>query len=125
MTPSQKPQDGGVTIDWTKPIETADGSPARVLATDLACTRPVVVAVATKGLDYETVLLLNSEGSYDKGKPPIVRNVPPAPMGRYFNVYRDGSISAGHENRADADDYQGPDRIACVRVEFKEGQFDD
>lgn len=114
-----------MTVDWTKPIETVDGHSARVLATDLDSSFPVAVAVRNGGNDHETVLLLHSDGSYTKGKPPTIRNVPPDPIVRYLNVYRDGSINCvGHKSRADADDYKGQGRIACVRVEFKEGQFD-
>lgn len=114
-----------MTIDWTKPIETLDGHPARVLATDLESPRPVVVAVTTEGRVRETVLLLDSDGSYDPGKPPMVRNVPPASVVRYFNVYRDNMVSQEHDSRKQADHSAGPDRIACVRVEFKKGQFDE
>lgn len=67
-----------MTIDWTKPIETVDGQSARVLATDLDSSFPIVIAVTTASRDHETVLLLHSDGSYAKGKPPTVRNVPPA-----------------------------------------------
>lgn len=88
-----------MTIDWTKPIETMNGFPARVLATDFSYSRPVVVAVATKGAVYETVWLLTNEGAYAQGRLPVIRNVPP--------------------------ECASPGRIACVRVEFKEGQFDD
>ena len=114
-----------MTIDWTKPIETVDGQPARVLATDLAYHRPVVVAVAAKGADHEAVWLLTSEGSYDTDRPLMVRNVPPAPVVRYFNVYEHDFVSAGHDSRAEADEGAGPGRIACIRVELKEGQFDE
>ena len=114
-----------MTIDWTKPIETMDGQPARVLATDLAYHRPVVVAVASKGADHEAVWLLTSEGAYDTDRPLMVRNVPPDPIVRYINMYPNGCRGRAHESRAKADNSAGSSRIACVRVEFKEGQFDE
>lgn len=113
-----------MTIDWTKPIETVDGQSARVLATDLDSSFPIVIAVTTASRDNETVLLLHSDGSYAKGKPPTVRNVPTAPIVRYINVYADNLTGGTYDSRADADDNAGPNRTACVRFEFREGQYD-
>lgn len=114
-----------MTIDWTKPIETVDGHSVRVLATDLDSSFPVAVAVRNGGDGRETVLLLHSDGSYAKGKPPIIRNVPPAPIVRYFNVCENNYFSVGYNSRDEADEDAGSGRIACVRVEFREGQFDE
>lgn len=113
-----------MTIDWTKPIETTDGFPARVIATDIKGDRSILVAALRPDVT-ENVYWLYSDGKRDPHRQPFVRNVPPAPVARYFNFYSDGLIGNDHENRKEADDNAGPDRIACVRVEFTEGQFDD
>ena len=47
---------------------------------------------------------------------------------KYLNVYRDGSndvIFAEHETKEIADNQARSERIACIRVEFEEGRFDD
>ena len=113
-----------MTIDWNKPIESMDGQPARVLATDLQGNCRFALAVTKESLPWEIVVQTDDNGA-NWAQKPVVRNVPPAPIVRYFNVYRDGSLSGVHESRADADGYMGPGRVACVRVEFKEGQFDE
>lgn len=113
-----------MTIDWTKPIETMNGFPARVIATDIKGDRSILVA-ALNVAGNENVYWLDSKGRGFLYREPSVRNVPPAPVVRYFNFYSDGAIGNDQESRKEADDNAGPDRIACVRVEFTEGQFDD
>lgn len=50
-------------------------------------------------------------------------NYPPKPkIVGYINVY---PHSVMHDTRSSADKYAGANRIACVRVEFEEGQFDE
>ena len=42
---------------------------------------------------------------------------------RYYNMYQE--YSSSHPSREKADSYAYNSRIACIRVEFEEGQFDD
>lgn len=113
-----------MTIDWTKPIETTYGFPARVIATDIKGDCPILIAIM-KSDGTETVALLDEMGRYLPTWRQAVRNVPLAPVVRYFNLYSDGLMCTDHETRKEADYNAGPDRIACIRVEFKEGQFDE
>lgn len=113
-----------MTIDWTKPIETMDGCPARVIATDIKGDCPILIA-KMKSDGTEIVALLDKMGRYLPTLGQAVRNIPPAPVVRYFNVYSDYRVGVGHNTRKKADYNAMPDRIACVRVEFKEGQFDE
>lgn len=113
-----------MTIDWTKPIETMDGCPARVIATDIKGDCRFALAVTKESLPWEIVIQTDENGA-DWAQKPVVRNVPPAPVVRYFNVYSDCRVGVGHNTRKKADYNAMPDRIACVRVEFKEGQFDE
>lgn len=112
-----------MTIDWTKPIETMEGRPARVIATDIKGDRSILVA-ALNVAGNENIYWLDSNGMCFPYREPSVCNVPPAPEVRYFNFYSDGMISNDHESREEADKNAGPDRIACVRVEFPEGRYD-
>ena len=50
-----------MTIDWTKPIETLDGRPARVLATDLKGAYLILVAVPTQSGKSEDVFHFRAE----------------------------------------------------------------
>ncbi len=53
--------------------------------------------------------------------------VEPRRFVRWFNVYPDGQVlfgRGGHHTKALADNFAGLGRIACIRVEFTEGQFD-
>lgn len=120
-----------MTIDWTKPIETMDGRPARVLATDLKNdVYPVAVVVAYG--ENVSVWMYTREGRLStlQPSPSDLRNVQPQKFQhvRYVNVYND---FLGHFclTRADADcaGQLGNPRIACVRVviEGEKGQYDD
>ena len=44
---------------------------------------------------------------------------------KYINVYEDGYIGCSTDARIEADSCAGRGRIACIRVEATEGQFDD
>ena len=51
----------------------------------------------------------------------------PPKLVRYLNIYRDSPLitTSIYSNRAAADHHAGPERIACIRIEFEEGQYDD
>lgn len=42
---------------------------------------------------------------------------------KWLNIYSDTAI-IGYNTRKEADSMAGAQRIACVRVEFEDGQFD-
>jgi len=42
----------------------------------------------------------------------------------WFNVYHGGEVHA-HDSREDADRNSGDNRVARLKIEFEEGQFDD
>ena len=50
--------------------------------------------------------------------------VAPKKIVRYWNYYSSGG-AASHDTRAAADEAAGPHRIACLRIEFHEGQYDE
>ena len=51
-------------------------------------------------------------------------NLIPEKATMYVNVY-ETSISVARRTREEADQHAAPRRVACVRVEYKKGQFDD
>lgn len=43
---------------------------------------------------------------------------------RYVNIYPNGTVF-DHKSKRDAENVAGASRLACIRVEYEEGQFDD
>ena len=43
---------------------------------------------------------------------------------RYVNIYPNGTVF-DHKSKRDAENGAGTSRLACIRVEYEEGQFDD
>lgn len=66
---------GAAMIDWTKPIETMDGRPARVLAIDVKGDLPVVVATKYVSRSYEDVDRYTLDGRNGDGGCQLFRNV--------------------------------------------------
>jgi hypothetical protein len=116
-----------MAIDWSKPIETECGFPARVVCTDRndVCY-PVIVLYSVCGC--EGVLHMGLDGHTEQkhgGASLSIRNVPEKGV-RYVNVYGNGpSVAWMSRDVADKNaEYNQLTRIACVRVEYTEGQFD-
>ena len=117
-----------MSVDWTKPIQTRDGKPARLLGVlrgleHLGEVCAHVVAVQNNG-EYMTSryatgsLIRLSEQAGD------IINVPPPPRKfvRWVNLYEDDTTFF-HDTRKAAN-IAGAGRIGCRRVELAEG-FDD
>lgn len=68
-----------MTIDWTKPVETTEGWSARVLATDLHSSYPVVAAIRNRN-GVETVDAYTADGRRLYASDPVLRNVLPKPV---------------------------------------------
>ena len=120
-----------VTVDWTKPIQTRDGRPARVLCTDLGSEAncPVVVAVQSAASSAETVTQRPLNGRFyviDKEHPSDIINVPEKRT-VYINFYEDG-VRTTWNTREGADkeaaSYTTLKRHSRVKVEYTVGQFD-
>jgi hypothetical protein len=121
-------------LDLNKPVQTRDGRKVRVLATDRkgAAYYPVL-GLLTQADGEETVeswTLVGEFYSGDTDEADLV-NVPEKIVG-YLNVYGTRSQYGQTSYRlydsraiadAEADDMRG--RIACIRVEFEEGRFDE
>ena len=117
-----------MAIDWTKPIQTTDGKPARVLCTDLKHDHPYVVAAEHHG--KEILWTVTDTGRVrgstpGDGKSGII-NVPEKRT-VYINFYEDG-VWAIWNTREGADkeaaSYTTLKRHSRVKVEYTVGQFD-
>ena len=115
-------------IDWTKPLQTRDGKPARLLG--LLKGRPIlshIVAVPDETDESRECLCIRcNDGSASLGctSPHDIINVPPPrKFVRWVNLNESGQCVC-HESRKLADEKAGPFRIGCRRIELTEG-FDD
>ncbi len=98
----------------------------RVLATDLKDDRRIVIAVTVAG--KETIGFRQADGRVITGResPYDLVNVPKKHE-LWINLYdsKDGTsrfYGFAYSARETADEIFGPNRIACVRVEFTEGE---
>lgn len=66
-------------IDWTKPIQTLFGEPARVLCTDLKTVHKNKCVIAYCEYGYEKIITVDENGFWDTADEhdrPVVQNVP-------------------------------------------------
>lgn len=107
-----------MTFDPTKPVQTRCGYPARILATDVRGKFPVIAAVEKGGT--ETVFQFGLDGDCDETTRLDLINIPQKHV-RWVNVYATRA-DAVHKSKDLADAYCSHDRIACIRIEFQEGE---
>jgi hypothetical protein len=116
-------------IEVGKTYLTRDGQKARVICTDKKgkSGRSVVVLVL-ESKDTEHSITLYSNGAVYTGETSDLDLVSeykePVKIVRYFNVYADG-LFFDYPTREHADGRANDERIACKRVEFTEGEFDE
>jgi hypothetical protein len=95
----------------------------RVVATDLKDDRPIVIAVTIAG--KETIGYRHADGRVisDRDSPYDLVNVPKKHE-VWINLYNEENAFFGcaYPSHALADEKAHSDRIACVRVEFTEGE---
>ena len=124
-------------IDITKPLRVKGCSALGVRVVDSAFVArqefvPLTLVVITERDGVDRVAVFGADGiecdltGMIAKEPVTLENVPEKHV-RYLNVYTygDGEIPRLKESRARADAVAGNGRIACVRVEFEEGQYDD
>lgn len=107
-------------LNLDEPVQLADGTPARVLAKDLKAARPIVIAVLQgDGSEFfsnrytDGRAHLNTDTDYD------LINVPVRKVW-WVNVYEKNQ-HVFYYTREDADANHTDNRIACIRVEYAEG----
>ena len=119
-------------LDPTKPVQTRGGKPVRILCADRADSAYPIVGLVMLESGYEEPEWWMPDGScYQNGSSDEdLINVPEKHV-MYFNVYKgDCKYSIrysanGTREQADLSASGIVTRIACIRVEFEEGQFDD
>ena len=116
------------TIDWTKPLETANGLSVTLMSTEGRGKLPVKCYISTS----ESLSSFDINGVYD-GHPGMVwnnlRNVPQKPLQTYVysNVYKEVGMLMSpctYSTRELADKGASSGRVACIKTLLVEGQFD-
>ncbi len=111
-------------IDWTRPLQTRDGKPARFLGTRKSTWGTHVVCIDAG--ESEEVWFANTNGDVPHGgscSPADIINVPaPKRSGTvWVNVFEDG-FAIGHTTRRAANMGTQSNILACVEVPWTEGQ---
>ena len=108
-------------LDLTKPLQTRSGDHAELVYNGLSEPFPLAVVVhRNDGTRIMRTYRLDGVYYPDENSPSNLMNVPV--RGEcWANIYPAGTPAA-HSTREQADKHAGHDRIACVRVEYEEGE---
>lgn len=111
-------------IDFTKPIRTKGGLPVTIISIRGRGNHPVIGYIGEKATLYSWtpsgLVWVHGQGHEND-----LENVPDRIV-RYLNMYEKVKFtSILHHSRLDANHDAGADRVACIRIEFEPGQFDD
>lgn len=110
--------------DWPYGF-TVDDKPVRVLATDLEGHLPIAVCGVMMDNGFEAVIRFTAQGrGWYMSRPVCLRNRP-APKKRirgWVNISPSGYGSRIYPNREVADWLSTESRIACVYIDFEEGE---
>lgn len=112
-------------FDPTKPVQTRDGRPARILATDLKSSHGAIVAIVnTEG--EERAIHFHASGHYFTETESAIDlvNVPEKRTIEFWlNVYPD-ILAHRHDSKKAADLCASKHRIACIHIkqDFVEGE---
>lgn len=110
-------------FDPKEPVQMCDGRPARIICTDLKGPYPLGVAIED-AIGVEGIYRFNADGDSISGWPRLI-NIPKQHTG-WVNVYV-GGVSTGwhvmpYGTKEDADAATLPGRVACLYLEFTEGE---
>lgn len=106
-------------IDWTKPVQTRDGRSVRILCTDGCVNEWPIVGYIGKDVMPTAWRPSGSVGQPTAKYSGDLINVPEKRVA-WVNIYANQSPTRQH-----ADDVGHSSRIACIRVEYEVGQFDE
>lgn len=114
-------------LDLTKPVQTRSGVPVRILCTDAKKENGPIIGLIQYKDGTESCYRWNADGRFmspDCEHDYDLVNVPDKHV-FYVNAYEHDPLLVPQRSREEADRNAAKDRIACVRVEWTEGQFDD
>lgn len=113
-------------LDLTKPVQTRDGRPVRILCTD-AQSITSVVGLISEEPGKERLFAWNAHGrvaglaQLDAHTDDLVNTPVKRRVTGWLNVYPDGAVYFGHKAKADL--FAISSRIACIHIdiEYTEG----
>lgn len=116
-----------MAFDVTKPVRTRDGQAARIICTDRKGSYPIVAIV---GNDDDELRSFTADGKcWVRGGFSALDlvNIPEKHKG-WVNINGNARCAPGmstggfYETREEADKWGSDGRVACVEIEFEEGQ---
>jgi hypothetical protein len=114
-------------FDPTRPVRTRKGRPARIICADRHWDKYPIVALVVPSWGGEEILCYTADGRTereDEDEDDLV-NIPEKHV-RWVNFYQTPRGPAGggeYVTRQEADEWAaGTPRLACVRIEFEEGE---
>lgn len=108
-----------MTIDWTKPIETVEGHPARVLSTDHRYCGETLVVIQIEHPGFSCVGYYHQNGEPEFGSVNI-RNRKTKREG-WVNVYRAcNSLGLIYNTEQEAKERASSAVIATIKIEWEE-----
>lgn len=110
-----------MATDLTKPVQTRNGRPARIVSTSLRGPYPIAAIVSLEG-GHEAVISLTPEGRFTVGDGECAFDLVNVPETHTFwlNIYENRMFR--HPSRGRANLLAEADRIACVEVTYTEGE---
>jgi len=114
-------------LEAGKKYRTRGGDEVEILRTDVRDEQPVV-GIVTKSDGSQYVSEWNTDGSFWpdglESANDLISEIRPKRV-VWLNFYPDGTCGASHSSKEEADAHSSDIRIARIRVEFEEGQFDE
>lgn len=105
-------------LDLSKPIQLRDGTPAHFIGKRLSGSLVIEVECEIVYRNHDGSETHRGESSND------LINVPEKIV-RWANIYECQWRATFHDSRGEANRQQESGRIACIRIEFTRGQFDE
>ncbi len=111
-----------MSIDWTKPVQTRDGRKVVIYCTDAPGDFPVHGRI--DGMEDPDTWRLDGAFICGASSSLDLINAPEPKRVAWVNLYPD-QYGGAYKTKAEADEFCAHNRIACVRVEWSPGQFDE
>ena len=111
-------------LDLNKPIKTRDGHKVTIYTTKGKGLYSIHGCVHIGKFDY--IAAWNLNGEHELGSEWDLVNVttPCIEEVSYLNIYPNKHITEAYKSRTEADECATKDRIACIKIEWEEGQYD-
>jgi len=116
-------------FDPTKPVQARNGRKAEILKHDINNDVYKIAAVVTDRDGTQELESYDINGYYNPERGESISDLIniPEKIVRYVNMNKNerGIVGAAYETKRRADNNSTSYRIACIRIEFEDGQFDD